>query len=111
MVRVVLPEHIDEVQVDKNDEKFKIHFHTLKIRDDWELVLVMVVSRQETIMKDITTRVVGDFFCYRHHTDTKIRCRKFKDFENEENELVIDLANLITEKSVTKFITFDGLKK
>ena len=45
MVRVILPEHIDEVHVDKNDEKFKIHFHTIKIKDDWELVLVMVVSR------------------------------------------------------------------
>lgn len=86
MVRVVLPEHINEVEVDKNDEKFKIQFHSLKIRDDWELVLVMIVSRQETIMKDITTRVVGEYFCYRHHTETKIRCRKFLDLESEEKE-------------------------
>ena len=83
MVRVVLPEHIDEAQADKKDEKFKIYFHTLKIRDDWELVLVMVISKQESIMKDITTRVVGDFFCYRHHNEPEIRCRRFKDFENE----------------------------
>ena len=68
----------------------------------------MVVSKQEKIMENITQRIVGDFYCYRHHFDTKIKFRRFTDFDNEYE---INLSNLITEKSLTKFITFDGLKK
>ena len=68
----------------------------------------MVVSKQARILENITSRVVGDFFCYRHHHDNKIKFRKFSDFKKE---YIIDLSNLVIEKNLTKFITFDGLKK
>ena len=108
MIRVVLPEHINTAQPSKNDKEFEIFSHKLEIHDGWKLFLVMVVSKQEKIMENITQRIVGDFYCYRHHLDTKIKFRRFKEFDKEYE---INLKNLITEKSLTKFITFDGLKK
>ena len=80
----------------------------MKNSEGWELFLVMIVSKHAKVMENITSRVVGDFFCYRHHHDVEIKFRRFNDFNNE---FVINLSNLIIEKNLTKFITFDGLKK
>ena len=54
MIRVVLPEHINTAVPDKNDKEFEMFSHRLEIHDGWELFLVMVVSKQEKIMENIT---------------------------------------------------------
>ena len=108
MVKVVPPEHIFPDKKN-NDTSVKIQINESEIHNGWKLVLVMILSLDEKILENLQARIIGDFFCYRHHNDTKIRFQNLNDAKNEPQNL--SLENLITDKSLLKFVTFDGLKK
>ena len=59
-------------------------------------------------MENLQTRIIGDYLCYRHHQEKRIR---FRNLNESEKELKLDLKYLLTDKIALKHVTFDGLKK
>ena len=70
----------------------------------------MFITNARNILEKTQTRLVGDYFCYRHYDDKEIR---FKKIDDSKNEYTISLESLTSknESIMKSYVTFEGISK